>query len=220
MQHIAIYTAIFGEYDALLPQPECPGVDYVCFTDAHDLVAHPNWRVEPRPPRYRDPRLSAKWFKMRPDKELRPYRYTVWIDGCLRITTDSFAERVMAALNASGIALFRHPDRDNIVDEVAASMPMPQYDGLPLAEQVQHYRHQGYPLDHGLYAAGVLVRDNAARRIRRLNRRWMRENLRWTYQDQLSLPYLLWKLRIEPGIIPYNLWDNPLFERLPHASDL
>jgi hypothetical protein len=48
----------------------------------------------------------------------------------------------------------------------------------------------------------------------------MRENERWTYQDQLSLPYLLWKLRMEPGIIPYNLWDNPLFGFVPHASDL
>jgi hypothetical protein len=157
---------------------------------------------------------------MRPDVELRSYRYTIWIDGNLQITTDTFAAQLLDVPNLSGLALFRHPDRDNVVDEAAVSASMRKYAGLPLAEQVQHYQRRGYPGTNGLYACGVLVRDGAVRRIRRLDRKWMRENERWTYQDQLSLPYLLWKLRLEPSIIPYNLWDNPLFGFVPHASEL
>ncbi len=220
MQRVAIYTAVFGGYDAPLPQPACPGVDYICFTDAPGADTPANWRIEPRRPRYQHPRMSAKLFKMRPDVELRSYRYTIWIDGNLQITTDTFAAQLLDVLNPSGLALFRHPDRNKVVDEVAASAPIRKYGGLPLAEQVKHYERRGYPDTNGLYACGVLVRDGAVPRIRRLNRNWMRENERWTYQDQLSLPYLLWKLRMEPGIIPYNLWDNPLFGFVPHASDL
>jgi O-antigen biosynthesis protein len=220
MRRIAIYTAIFGGYDAPLPQPPCPDVDYICFTDVPQPDAPDNWRIEIRRPRHKHPRLAAKWFKMRPDRELRSYRHTIWIDGGLRIATDTFAERAMAALDGSPVALFRHPDRDNIMDEAEISAMMPKYDGLPVLRQVEHYRKAGYPATNGLYAGGVLVRDGSDRRIRRLNRLWMRENLKWTYQDQLSLPYLFWKLDIEPGVIPYDLWDNPLFDFVPHASEL
>lgn len=117
------------------------------------------------------------------------------------------------------MALFAHPDRDNISDEAEVSAQMIKYDGRPVRRQVEYYKSRGYP-DNGLWAAGILARDNRNRRIRKLGRRWMGENVKWTYQDQISLPYLLWKLRIAPGTIPYNLWDNPLFDLEPHASEL
>jgi hypothetical protein len=215
-----VYTAIFGGYDSLKAQPVSPGVDYICFTDDPNLQAPSMWRVEVRAPRYKHPRLSAKWFRMRPDRELPQYRHTIWIDGSVTIATDTFVAEVMSALDGSGLALFQHPDRDNIFDEVQASMPMRKYAGLPLQQQVEHYRARGFPGTNGLYASGVMVRDSSNRRIRRLGREWMRENVRWTYQDQLSLPYLLWRVAITPGVIPYNLWDNPLFTLTPHTSDL
>ena len=46
------------------------------------------------------------------------------------------------------------------------------------------------------------MRDNENERIRRLNEMWMEENLRWTYQDQISLPYLFWRLGIAPARSP------------------
>jgi hypothetical protein len=217
---VAVYTAIYGGYDLLHPQPSSPDVDYICFTDADDLDAPPNWHIERRAPRYAHPRLSAKWFKMHPDKELPSHRYTIWIDGCMKVASASFAEEAMSALNDSGIAVFRHPDRDNIADEVVASEPLAKYAGLALADQVLHYQRCGFELCHGLYACGVIVRDNASERISDLNRLWMEENVRRSYQDQLSFPYVCWKLGLTPGVIPYNFWDNPLFERLPHLSDL
>jgi hypothetical protein len=56
--------------------------------------------------------------------------------------------------------------------------------------------------------------------MRRLNEAWLAECLRWTYQDQLSLPYLLWRHNVRPALIPYNLWDNHLIGLQPHLSDL
>lgn len=217
---VAIYTAIFGGYDLPKLQPSCYGADFVCFTDNETLQPPGGWRVRVCRPRYDHPRLAAKWFKTRPDKALPQYRYTIWIDGSVAISTDAFASQVLASLNNSGLALCRHPDRDSVFDEVPASLEMRKYKGLPLREQVEHYRAQGYDGNNGLYAAGILVRDSANERIRRLGRLWMEENIRWSYQDQLSLPYLLWRLGLSPGIIPYYLWDNPLFRVLSHMSDL
>lgn len=214
----AIYTAIFGDYDVLRQQPVCPGVDYICFTERTD-VSSSQWRIQQCRPRYAHPRLSAKWFKTHPDHVLPEYRYTIWIDGSIAIKTESFAEEMIGWLNESGLALFRHPDRDSIFDEARVSSQMPKYFGLPVFDQVAHYQDQGFA-GTGLYACGVLARDNGKRRIRELNHAWMHENVRWTYQDQLSLPFLLWKHRICPGVLPYNLWTNHLFVVHSHQSDL
>jgi len=156
---------------------------------------------------------------MNPDRILAEYRYTIWIDGSVVIQTESFAEEMTGRLNGSGLALFPHPDRDNIFDEARVLSQMAKSRDLPVFEQVAHYRAQGFDAT-GLYASGVIVRDNKVRRIRKLDRAWMRENVRWTYRDQLSLPFLLWKHCITPGVVPYNLWVNHLLQVHAHRSDV
>jgi hypothetical protein len=119
----------------------------------------------------------------------------------------------LGGLGDRGIALCRHPDRDNIYDEAAASQSLAKYEGQPLLRQVETYGSEGLPNSHTLWAGGVIVRDLSRREIRRLGRWWMRETLRWTHQDQLSLPYVLWRLDIAPAALPFHLWDNDVFTR-------
>ncbi len=53
-----------------------------------------------------------------------------------------------------------------------------------------------------------------------MGRRWWRENRRWTWQDQLSLPYLLWRLDLAPGEVPFALGDTDYLRMVAHASEL
>lgn len=207
-QRVAVYTAIFGDYDELKEQPSVPGVDYICFTDDRERHSA-QWRVVRRQPRFEHPRLSAKWFKMFPQLALPTYRYTIWVDGHIQILSEAFVEELLAFVNQSGFALFRHPERDNLVDEVEASERLVKYQGLPVREQAESYLRRGFD-GRQLYACGVLVRDSWKWRLWTLSRAWMRENRRWTYQDQVSLPFLVWKKRIRPGLIPYNIRENHL----------
>ena len=74
-----------------------------------------------------------------------------------------------------------------------------------------------------MWCTGLLVRDNEDERIRRLDEMWMEENVRWSYQDQISLAYLFWRLGIEPGVIPLTggpLQDNDLFSIERHRTEL
>ena len=217
--NVIVYTAIFGGYDQLKPQPEIPGVDYVCFTDEPTLDAPP-WNVVVERPLHDHPRMSAKHHKLFPHRVLPKNPLTVWIDGSVRIKRRDFPEAFLSHLNESGMALLPHPDRDNIFDEAALSVKMRKYFDQPIAEQVAHYRARGYEGKNGLWACTVMARDSRNARLRRLHGRWMRENVRWSYQDQISLPYLLWKMRIEPGVFPYNLWDNEWFDWHDHTSEL
>jgi hypothetical protein len=218
MERVAVYTAIYGGYDTLQEQPEMPGVDLVCFTDDPELRS-PQWRVVHARPRHVDPRMSAKWFKMHPHRVLPRHRCTVWVDGSVQILGADFAEVVLEAMSPDGLALFRHPARSTAAAEAAFCVPLGKYAGQPLLEQVASYRARGFPDEAGLWAGGIIGRENA-QKIRRLGRLWMRENIRWTYQDQLSLPYLLWRLGIEPGMIPAGLRDGTLIRIARHTSDL
>jgi hypothetical protein len=209
---IAVYTALFGGYDLLAPAPAVPGVAFVCFTDDPRLHA-PGWTMRVRRPRYPHPRLAAKWYKLLAHRALPRTRYAVWIDACVTLTGPGSVDRLVAPLGVAGVALCRHPDRDNVYDEAVASLTLRKYDGLPIREQVDAYRRAGLPDGHGLWAGTVIARDLARAEIRRLGRWWMQENVRWTYQDQLSLPYVLWRLRIEPAALPIHLWNNDVFTR-------
>jgi Protein of unknown function (DUF616) len=212
MKRTAIYTAIFGGHDDLHEQPACPGVDYFCFTDDPSLSAEP-WQVVDDAPRYDHPRLSAKWFRMHPHEALSDYRHTIWIDGNFRLKSESFASEVLSYLDDRGFAIPMHPHRDNLIDEAVVSLEMDKYKDAPIIEQIEHYRSEGFDPGHGLWMTGLLARDNENDLIRTMNEMWMEENLRWTYQDQISLPYVLWKLDITPALIPFSgtLRNNNLF---------
>ena len=163
--------------------------------------------------------MAHKFFSARShplgDPQHSPtYDFCIWIDGSIRILRSDFAEYLISKLGTFGIGMLRHPDRDCIFDEAFVSLDevnMPKYLGLPLSDQVEHYRRQGYPEHNGLLAAGVIVRDLRAPRLEAINGHWWEENLRWSYQDQLSLPYVLWKNGYGVDEIPINLWQNEYF---------
>jgi O-antigen biosynthesis protein len=215
MEKIAIYTAIYGAFDDLKRQPVCPEADYFCFTDDAVAAVEP-WSIITSEPRYDHPRMAAKWFKMHPHVALPEYRYTIWIDGNVKVKTAAFAREIMQWLGSSGISVLRHPDRDNIFDEAEYSLTLTRYRGQPIAEQIEHYRSLGFRSTNGLHYCGVILRDSANESIRTLNEAWMEENLRWSYQDQVSFPFLLGRYEITPDVIPLEMRDNHLFERIRH----
>jgi hypothetical protein len=217
VERTVIYTAIFGGYDDLRNQPACPGVDFVCFTDDPDLKSE-QWRVEVAEPRFPDSRLAAKWFKLFPHLALQGYRRSIWIDGGIQISTENFAQEVLSFLPRAGIAMFPHPSRTSIKQEAAELIRLGRFPGQPFLAQVDHYYSRRFPDDAGLFAATVVARDHRKRRVRRLGRLWMDEILNWSVRDQLSLPYVLWKLRITPGEIPYDIWDNHLLTMVEHTD--
>jgi hypothetical protein len=95
---------------------------------------------------------------------------------------------------------------------------MVKYAGQPIAEQVAHYRAQGHPPHGGLWSCGVIARSTADSRLFAINEAWWAENCRWSYQDQLALPFVLRRLRLSVDVVPFNLRRNDWFDILPHNS--
>jgi hypothetical protein len=113
--------------------------------------------------------------------------------------------------------MFPHPERGCIYDEVVQSATMRKYQAQPIHEQAASYRTEGYPAQNGLMACGLIAR-RARADLGGINEMWWRENLRWSYQDQLSLPVVLWRMGRGFDRIEKNLWHNDLIAWHGHKT--
>ena len=201
----AVVSAIYDSYDTV--KPVCPqrglDVEWILVTDDPDLRA-PGWTVvyEPRPGMH--PNRAAKGPKFRPD------RYTsapasVWVDASFRVTSPTF---VMEALSyADPIAQFVHPWRDCVYTEAEASADLPKYWGEPIEGQAKYYRAAGHPEHWGLWATGVIARKHTLRTAK-MGALWGQEVNVWSFQDQLSQPYVLWTMDLRPTSLPGTHFAN------------
>lgn len=238
---VAIFTAVFGGYDELKEPPlqdvEC---DFICFTDASNAKLESAWRIVRVPhDRAVHPRMRAKRYKLMshevfpkgrlalrygrllaPSSWLTRYDATIWVDASLLLRHRSFARDIVGFIGKTSWAMFTHPDRDCFFEEAIVSSGMNKYRGFPIREQASHYSKVGILPHSGLYACGVVARkEPLTPMLRRANELWWSENVKWSYQDQLSLPFVLHQLGIGVDQIPGNLWRNDWFDWIPRESD-
>jgi hypothetical protein len=212
---VALVTSIYGEHDHLEDPPDQTGdVEYVAVVD-RPYTGTVKWRqvIEPRPQIH--PRLAAKVAKCRPDL------YTdadvcVWVDGSARIARADFAQWATKDLTlTTPIAQFQHPERYDIDPEAEVSTLLPKYAGLPVREQVAWYRKEGLATPSGLWATGVIATVPKAM-PQGFGDAWLAEQMRWTYQDQLSLPWVFRRFGVGPVRLDGGLWDNPYISFAAH----
>jgi len=217
---IAIYTAIYGGYDSLKEQPvQSIACDYICFTDNPDLKSD-TWKIKVSDVANQHPRMKAKYFKIMSHDVLPEYDLTVWIDGSAQILTTDFVKDLITMAKKDKLMVFRHPEnRDCIYQEAEYCKDMPKYRGLPIMDQVRYYQMRGYPEHNGLMACGLVYRTNDLSNVQ-FNNAWWEENKMWTYQDQLSFPYCLWKLSLNAKIIELDQYDNYLINFKGQHSNL
>ena len=215
---VAIYTCITGKYDSLKNHVGIHGVDWICYTDDPDLQL-PGWEIVDLEPSDAPPRLKAKYPKLlAPQGDLDGYDYTIWIDGSTEVISPTFVDEALADLGPDGFALFSHPWRDCIYDEVKASRTVAfKYDHQPLEEQAEHYRSLGHPEHWGLWACGSMARARSGR-LDAAMRDWMAEIERWSIQDQISLPFVMRTRDIRPQAWPYGQYRTPWLRFHQHVD--
>lgn len=220
-----VYSSIYGGYDRPKPPRPHPEVsEWRLYTDDPEIVA-PGWNVvvEPRN-ELAHPRMQAKYRKCHPPK-LGPAATSLYLDGSIRLRDPSLLDAAIEALTASDWAMYWHPERTNIVDELEASKHLRKYDGQRLDPQVTFYIDnygRSMLLEYaGLWAAGILARRHTEK-VLAASAGWWTECRTWTYQDQLSLPVVIAQSGIKPKPLTLGggIYGNPHFAIEPHASDL
>lgn len=223
---VAVISSVYGGYDVPQPVPEQTlAAEWVLVTDDPNIDA-PGWKVvvEPRP--HTHPRLAAKVAKC------FPFQYTyadtvVWKDGSCQFHTPTALADIVRASRGHAMSQIVHPWRDCIFAEAEESALLVKYQGQSVLEQVEHYRSRGYPRNNGLYATGLIVRNVLTKDMEKLHyefgHRWMTEQVRWTYQDQLSQMPVLQGMKIEKNplevhSLPYPLHGSGVFEWSLHKD--
>lgn len=224
MPSIAVVSACYGNHDQVIPPPEMPGVEFVMVSDAGPWQAALgwNWIHEPRP--HLHPRMAAKYPKCFPWLYAPHAEVVIWADASVEFKPGCDLPGLVGLLGDPGrVAMWKHPWRDDVRDEADVSREMPKYTRQPVIAQVQHYVRCEMPPDYGLWATGFAVYtgqtwDNPVQLAVAYD--WLAEQVRWTYQDQLSLPYVCWRNDVRPVDIPVG-WhlDNPWLTFRNHRSD-
>ena len=191
---LVVYTCITAGYDDLLPvrEPEA-GVRYVCFSD-RQLAGDKGWELRPLPRQDLDPVSANRFVKMHPHRLFPEHERSVYVDGNMELRGGlrPFAD---AALREHPFAVFSHPFRDCLFVE-GTECALIGYGWIwTYAAQLRRYHGEGMPGRAGLFECGVLPRDHHRPEVVALMEAWWREFQDGVKRDQISLPYLLWKLR-------------------------
>ncbi|MCK4349583.1 MAG: DUF616 domain-containing protein [Candidatus Krumholzibacteria bacterium] len=224
MDKIAVYTAVFGGYEGLVPQPRIDGIEYICFTDMP--VRSRCWEVRVVEPEHADATRNAREYKMLPHKYLADFETSVWMDANYLIVGD-VSPLVHDRLADAEMAVFDHQQtrsdpRDCVYDEYKAMVEMGNRSGVykddpdAMNRQIECYREEGYPRHNGLIFSAVLLRRHNEPAVVRMMERWWDEISKGSRRDQLSFNYAAWKENFPYATIEGDLRNNPWFYMLGH----
>lgn len=211
---VALVTAIYGDYDVLQPLPENHGFDRaICVTDNPNLEPK-GWEIV-YAPSHMPAILAAKRPKMMPF-DFVSEDVAVWLDGSFLIHDRGWRDFCVQSIEGHDLVAWSHPDtRTCLYEEAAFCQWWPRYQPYPIPQQVEAYRAEGMPEGFGLWACGGLVwRNNED--AKRFGATWLEHQRVWTIQDQISFPYLVWKMKPNLGSFPAHQFLNPYLTYVGH----
>lgn len=208
LDSLVVYTAITGNHDKLRdPLFISDDITYVCFTNNRDIKSK-IWNIEYMESKDMDDAHLAKHIKLNPQEYFSDYEMSIWVDGKYQVM-DDLRKYIIRYQKQSSILCFPHPERQCICDEVAACILWTNANKRDMIIQVSDYLQEGYPMNHGLYEGGCIVRRHNDIHIKKLMKKWEGEIVKYSIRDQLSFPYVCWKTGILPDICDLDINRNP-----------
>jgi len=214
---IVVYTAIFGEYDVLNEPEDVGGCDFVCFTDNPKLSSDKfdiRLCVDGN-----DPVRESRKYKILPHRFLTDYKYSIWMDGNIILKKINTNKLIKQFLSEQDLAIFSHPERNCIYEELAICKELKKYDCDLMDMQVRRYEEVGYPKNNGLIASGFIVRRTLSPEVIRFCEDWWYEIKNNSRRDQLSFNYVAWKNTFKYTLIDGCVWDNEYFKVCSHNDN-
>jgi len=204
---IVAFTSVLGETDPLRrPTLVGPGVRYLCFCD-RPLPPAPPYEQVIYPVGAEGPALASRALKIRMDHPLLlDADVVLWHDAAFQLHTDP-AKVTRTFLGATDMVAFRHPHRDRIADEATQIAKLGYAPADVLAAQVATYDAEGFT-QTAITSTGYSLRRRTPA-VEAFNAQWWAEVERWTYRDQMSVDYAIWKTGLQVAYIPGHYKDNP-----------
>ncbi|KAH0859027.1 hypothetical protein HID58_087288 [Brassica napus] len=148
-----------------------------------------------------DQRLNGKIPKMLSHRLFPEAKYSIWVDSKSQFRRDPLG--VLDALlwrTNSVLAISEHGARSSVYDEAKAVVKKHKATPEEVEVQINQYRHDKLPEDKrfngkkALCEASVIVMEHTPL-TNLFMCLWFNEVVRYTSRDQLSFPYVFWRLK-------------------------
>ena len=220
MKKFVLYTARFGNPGTFyIPKVSIPSVDRLCFTDLnvkegchqripirHGQYLRNNfYQIKKMNLDYLSPMPIRKQRFVKiciPDEIFDNYEYSVYVD-CKRNSVIDFKWLLDFMESQSDFITRRHKTRDCVYDEGRICIEKRIDDEATILEQLDFYRSEGYPAHNGLHYSYILLRRHTEK-MKEFSRLWWGQLERYSFRDQISLPYVAWKYDMKISICTRN----------------
>ena len=188
-KRIVVYTAIFGNYDILMPPNVLDNdIDYICFSDV-PRDDYGIWHIKQTPFYHPDPTRMARYVKLNPFFLLPDYDYYIWVDGNVSINCNIKEFIGHLKSNNNNLGLIPHPLRSNYLEEAEACKTLKKDIPKLIDRQTKDYLKNDIEIDAGLFETNVMVIKNIPSTKELFNFWWHQVN-RYSKRDQLSLVWV------------------------------
>lgn len=165
--------------------------------------------------------MYAKYYKCQSNniKILNKYEYIIWMDASIEITNKIFIYDILNLINKNNdFYIFEHAQRQDIRNEYIISTSINKYNNQDMLGQINFYYSNGFK-DNILYECGFFIyKQNSI--VNKLFNDWWYQILKFSYQDQLSFPYVVFQNKIKPYLLNEpnfikrsnngSIWNNKL----------
>ena len=201
-----IYTVVAGDKYQTSEPIVIPSNDWklICFTNNKDKPESNGWKVIYKENKVRFANTTwSRYPKIYPyDFFTKGWDVLVYIDSRMQINVD-IDKLVKHFLGTKyDIAVMKHNRRICAYDEANYLIEKDIGNPIIIQGQMAKYLARGLPKDYGLYAPGIMLRKNTPF-VRELMKEWWGEVLLGSYRDQISLPYVIWRMSKN-----YNIYEH------------
>lgn len=208
---ITVFTCTVGPTPDVVREPATvnKAVRYVCLSD-RPASPWPYVHVPVTVPAYgpRSAELYARKLKILANHPaLEAPDVILWHDAAFQLRCDP-VQLADAYLGRFDVLAFRHPHRARIEDEAVAIAKLAYAPLATLQQQAASYRAAGFLADSVITSTGFSLRRMTPA-MAAFNAAWWAEVKRWTWRDQMSVDYALWRSGLRVGYVPGHYRDNP-----------
>ena len=218
---VAVYTCIIGKYDALMePVVHPDNVDYYAITDFDIPEGSAFKRIDAdsfEEIKGMTPSEKNRFFKMNPHKVFGEHKYSIYVDGNIRVCTD-FTEHINR-MSKHGFSHFRHSHRTCAYEEARFCKSLKKDTDESIDAYVKKLRDDGFPENYGLITCDILVREHNNPECIKIMEQWWEQFRCFVKRDQIAMPYVLYKNGIpidEVALLGGDVHQENSFEIVRH----
>ncbi len=207
-----VYTCVTGNYDEIINHKYInDDWNYVCFTD--NIPKDKNkfiWKFRSlKFDKLNDVR-NSRWHKLHPHILFPEYNESLYVDANIDILNNRIFQDIKRADIARQLmSIGPHPERHNIYDEFDACEFLKKDNIKTIEKQKSIIKNSGFSGSFGtFFETNIVYRKHNNKKIIKIMSDWWYWIKNYSYRDQLSLVYVLWKNNFKIKALTNNAYRN------------